>query len=223
MAWSTQNICANSPLSILRPLLPPPVLSPLDPAPCHARSHSRPPHPGMMGVVVEVVLEVRPHTPIISRGYTTYTKTGAEAVKAVLKARGRCDALFAILVPDRGYVYLETRTKVGMGFKIRLWVGFTVQECRLWWSRSGWFGPMCVGASPDVRCRCAWFLVVWQHGVSPEKLVGHEVVREGLGRSGVCFCGGYTGQTANACRAPAVVMACAEQPSYSYRTHTTHP
>jgi hypothetical protein len=85
----------------------------------------------MMGVVVEVVLEVRPHTPIISRGYTTYTKTGAEAVKAVLKARGRCDALFAILVPDRGYVYLETRTKVGMGFRIRLWVGFTVQECRL--------------------------------------------------------------------------------------------
>lgn len=141
----------------------------------------------MMGVVVEVVLEVRPHTPIISRGYTTFTKTGAEAVKAVLKARGRCDALFAILVPDRGYVYLETRTKVGMGFRIRLWVGFTVQECRLWWSRSGWFGPMCVGASPDVRCRCAWFLVVWQHGVSPEKLVGHEVVREGLGRSGVCF------------------------------------
>jgi hypothetical protein len=74
----------------------------------------------MMGVVVEAVLEVRPRTPIISRGYTKYTKTGAEAVKAVLKARGGCDALFAILVPDRGYVYLEARTKVRMGFRVMI-------------------------------------------------------------------------------------------------------
>jgi len=67
---------------------------------------------GMMGVVTEVVLETRPRIPVSSVGTTRGVKSGAAAVKIVLKAHSKCDALFAILVPDRNYVYLETRTKV---------------------------------------------------------------------------------------------------------------
>lgn len=69
-------------------------------------------HVGMMGVVVELVLEVRRRIPIVSVGYTKRVKSGADAVRAVGAARAKCDALFAILVPDRNYVYLETREKV---------------------------------------------------------------------------------------------------------------
>lgn len=67
---------------------------------------------GMMGVVVEVVVEVRPRIPVSTRGFTKGVKSGAAAVRAVLSARANCDALFAILVPDRDYVYLEARRKV---------------------------------------------------------------------------------------------------------------
>jgi hypothetical protein len=67
----------------------------------------------MMGIVVEVVLEVRPRIPIVTRGFTKKAKSGSGAVKAVQEARAKSDALFAILVPDRNYVYLESRTKVG--------------------------------------------------------------------------------------------------------------
>jgi hypothetical protein len=66
-----------------------------------------------MGIVVEVVLEVRPRIAISSRGFTKAVKAGAAAVEAVMSMRAKCDALFAILVPDRDYIYLETRNKVG--------------------------------------------------------------------------------------------------------------
>jgi hypothetical protein len=66
----------------------------------------------MMGVVVEVVLEVRQRIPVATRGFTKGVKNGAAAVRAVLATRSNCDALFAILVPDRDYVYLEARRKV---------------------------------------------------------------------------------------------------------------
>eukprot|EP00775_Hariotina_reticulata_P008748 gene8748-8928_t len=68
---------------------------------------------GMMGIVVEVVLAVRPRAPITTRSCTAHASDGQAAAKAILQAHNNCDALFAILVPSRKFVYLELRHQAG--------------------------------------------------------------------------------------------------------------
>lgn len=66
----------------------------------------------MMGIVVEVVLAVRPRIPVTTHSCTAHVSDGQAAAKAILQAHNKCDALFAILVPSRKFVYLELRHKV---------------------------------------------------------------------------------------------------------------
>ena len=67
---------------------------------------------GMMGVVVEAVLETRRRVAVTTRAFCVPASSGAKAAAKVAKLRGTTDALFAILVPRRNYVYVETRKKV---------------------------------------------------------------------------------------------------------------
>lgn len=67
----------------------------------------------MMGIVAEVVLCVRPQVVVTSRSFTVPASSGAEAAQQLLSLRVGFDALFAIVVPDRQYIYVETRKKVG--------------------------------------------------------------------------------------------------------------
>jgi hypothetical protein len=66
----------------------------------------------MMGVVVEVVLQARKRIAVTSRAFCVPTKSGEKAAAKLTKQRAGCDALFAIIVPDRAYTYMETRKKV---------------------------------------------------------------------------------------------------------------
>lgn len=102
-------------------------------------------HAGMLGIVLEVVLETRRRIPIISTGNTKTVRTGAEAVAAVIGARAKADALFAILVPDKDYVYLEYRQKVAVE---------------------------CVGSVKCIRCLCLC-LCVAAPCCSNSRVVGH--------------------------------------------------
>lgn len=72
------------------------------------------PPAGMMGVVVEAVLQVRPRIATTSVSFCVPTNSGAVAVEKILQQYKKCDALFAIMVPDRSYIYMETRKKVGV-------------------------------------------------------------------------------------------------------------
>jgi hypothetical protein len=66
----------------------------------------------MMGVVVEAVLEVRPRLAIITSAYAYLTSSPQLAAAHVVKMQANSDALFAILVPEADYVYIEARNKV---------------------------------------------------------------------------------------------------------------
>lgn len=86
-----------------------------------------------MGVVVEVVLETRRRVAVTSRSYCTPAKDWQTAIAKLTKARSKFDALFAIMVPDRGYLYMETRKKVR-----RHHGGLVGQPVTRRWT--GWFG-----------------------------------------------------------------------------------
>lgn len=66
----------------------------------------------MMGIVVEVVLGVRRRIPISTTAYCVPVKTGQAVASRLAELRTANDAMFAILVPDRSYVYVELRKKV---------------------------------------------------------------------------------------------------------------
>lgn len=67
---------------------------------------------GMMGNVVAVVLDVRPCIPIRTTAYCTCATSGPAVAEHLAQLRGANDAVFAILVPDRAYAYVELRNKV---------------------------------------------------------------------------------------------------------------
>ncbi|KAF8056371.1 hypothetical protein HT031_006370 [Scenedesmus sp. PABB004] len=66
---------------------------------------------GMMGVVVEVVLEARRRVAVTSTSFTLLAADGATAAAKLAKLYAKSDALFAILVPGRNYVYVEQRMR----------------------------------------------------------------------------------------------------------------
>jgi hypothetical protein len=67
----------------------------------------------MMGIVVEVLLEVRRRIAVTSTGYAFMTRSGEEAAAHLAHAHSQYDALFAILVPGKDHLYIEARNKVG--------------------------------------------------------------------------------------------------------------
>lgn len=68
-----------------------------------------------MGVVVEAVLETRRRVAVTTRAFCVPASSGAKAAAKIAKLRDTSDALFAIMVPRRDYVYVETRKKVREG------------------------------------------------------------------------------------------------------------
>ncbi|WIA42207.1 hypothetical protein OEZ86_009467 [Tetradesmus obliquus] len=66
---------------------------------------------GMMGIVVEAVLEVRSRIAITTSGYAFMTRSGEDAAAHLAQAQQQHDALFAILVPGKQHLYVEARDK----------------------------------------------------------------------------------------------------------------
>lgn len=66
----------------------------------------------MMGIVVELVLEVRKRVAVTTYLSAYPAKSGQRAAAHLAKVYAMYDTLFAILVPGREYVYIEARNKV---------------------------------------------------------------------------------------------------------------